>query len=173
MDIIKYSDNPDDLSNCKSFDEYIKKLARCIERLSEYLTKKGILVILIGDVRKNGNYFPLGAYVQVLYRKELKAKIIKIQHGTRSGAFAKLYGNIIMIMHEEVLVLGGFTKVTWRALIQRVFDELNADQLSLPEIYHALKNHPKRLTNTTFKATIRRTLQENGRSSQKGLWAWK
>jgi hypothetical protein len=169
--IVKYSRNPADLSNCKTFEEYVKKLAYCVERLSEYLTNKGVLAVLLGDVRKNGCYYPLGAYVQVLFRKELKAKLIKIQHGVLSDRqFWKLYGNTIRIMHEEVLVLSSFSQITWRGLIRRVFDELNADQLTLPEIYKLLEKHPKRLTNLTFKATIRRTLQESAVNISKGVW---
>lgn len=169
--IIRYSANPADLSNCKTFDEYMKKLSKCVERLAEYLTKNGILVMLSGDVRKDGQYYPLGAYVQVLYRQELRSKIIKIQHGCQSNRFN--YGNIIRIAHEEVLVLSKFKKITWRQLNQRVFDELNAEQLTLPELYKALEKHPKRTTNSTFKATIRRTVQENGKSIRKGVWKLK
>jgi len=169
MNIITYSDNPQDLSNCKTFSEYMQKLAICIERLGEYLTEKGILVVQIGDVRSKGKYYPLGAYVQVLFRKELKDKIIKIQHNVRSGGL--FYGHkLIRIMHEEVLCLRNFTPVTWENLVKRVFIELDATQLPLSQIYAQLAKHPKIGGNPTFQATIRRTLQETAQPVSRGVW---
>jgi len=167
--IIKFSDDPADLSNCKTFSEYMRKLSFCLERLSEYLSPNGILILQIGDVRKKGKFYPLGAYVQVLYRKQLKDKIIKIQHGCQSNN--NFYpGNFIRIMHEEVLCLKNFEPVTWQQLIRRVFEELNATQLTLPEIYKPLMKHPKTLTNPTFQATVRKNIQRIGVSKKRGIW---
>lgn len=53
-DIIRYSDDSRDMSNIRKFDEFMQKLFGGLERLSEYLTENGILVLLIGDVRKQG-----------------------------------------------------------------------------------------------------------------------
>jgi hypothetical protein len=39
------------------------------------------------------------------------------------------------------------------------------------ELYSRLQNHPKRLTNPTWKATVRRTLQENAKQLDLGLWS--
>ncbi len=84
----------------------MQKLFDGLNRLSEYLTENGVLVLLIGDVRRQGEYFPLGAYVQVFRRSELKAKLVKTQHNVMSSN--RMYGGkFIPIMHEEVLVLKG------------------------------------------------------------------
>lgn len=170
-DIIRYSDDPRDLSNCGSFGEFMQKLFTLIDRLREYLTEDGVLVLQIGDVRKNGEYFPLGAYVAVFHRKELKAKIIKVQHNVTSNS--RIYGGrFIPIMHEEIYVLKGGKKITWKELVIRTLKELGGEA-SLAELYAALSNHPKRLENPTFQATIRRTLQESeAERVRPGLWAW-
>jgi hypothetical protein len=46
--------------------------------------------------------------------------------------------------------------------------------VKLKELYEAISHHPKILTNPTYTATIRRTLQEaeEARRVQPGLWKW-
>jgi hypothetical protein len=171
-DIIKYSDDPRDLSNCKTFEEYIQKLFTIIDRLREYLTDNGVLVVQIGDIRKHGEYYPLGAYIAVFHRKELKAKIIKIQHNVSSNS--KPYGGkFIPIMHEEIYVLRGGKRITWKELVLRTLRELGGEA-ELKELYEAISHHPKILTNPTYTATIRRTLQETPEVQRvrPGLWRW-
>lgn len=169
MDIIKYSDDPRDMSIGK-FDEFMQKLFEGLNRLSEYLTENGVLVLLIGDVRRQGEYYPLGAYVQVFRRKELKAKLIKVQHNvTSSNRFYS--GKFIPIMHEECLILRGSKRLTWRELVLRTLKELGGEA-ALGELYAAIANHPKHLSNPTYPATVRRTLQESAAPVGKGLWRW-
>lgn len=83
--IVRYSDNPMDLSNCRSFDEFKRKLVQSIERLFLAVKPGGIIAILIGDKRKNGQYYPL--FKTILNGQSigtLKAIIIKAQHNCRS-----------------------------------------------------------------------------------------
>lgn len=58
-DIIRCSDNPRDLSNCKTVEEFEVKLKQSTERLFECLKPGGILAVLIGDKRKSGKYYAL------------------------------------------------------------------------------------------------------------------
>lgn len=168
-DIIQYSDSPRDMSNAESLDEYLHLLFKAIEILSQYLSKNGVLVLQIGDKRRRGEYYPLGAYVQVFRRKELKAKLVKVQHNMKSSA-KKYGGNFIPIIHEEVLVMADFTQLTWRELVLRALEELGGEA-TLSELYETLKAHPKREKNRTYKATIRRTVQESARQVDLGKWA--
>ena len=105
--IIRYSDNPKDLSNCRTLGEFEFKLRQSVERLSQALRPRGILAILIGDKRKHGNYFAL--FRTLLLNSEigqLKAIIIKIQHNCHSDW--KKYGSknpfLIPIKHEYCLL---------------------------------------------------------------------
>ncbi len=167
-DIIVYSNNPKDLSSIHEFDGFMQKLFQAIKRLGEYLSEHGVLVVLIGDVRKKGEYYPLGAYIQVFHRKELKAKLIKIQHHCQSSQ--KHYSvKFIPLMHEEVLVLAGFKKLTWRELILRTLQELGGE-VYLKDLYQIIAKHPKQCSNPTYQSTVRRTLQEDAIPVDRGLW---
>jgi hypothetical protein len=81
-------------------------------------------VVLLGNMRKNGSYYPLPAYLEVTFRAELKEELIKIQHNVSSAK--KEYPNYdwIPIMHEKVLVFAGFKPITWDELVLRALDEL-------------------------------------------------
>jgi len=106
-DIIRYSDNPKDLSNCNTLYDFEDKLNRAAERLSKAVRPGGVMAVLIGDKRKNGNYFAL--FRTLLFNKkigQLKAIIIKVQHNTRSSRTRYMSGNpfFIPIQHEYCLV---------------------------------------------------------------------
>ena len=106
-DIVRYSDNPMDLSNCDSLDDFERKLVQSIERLFKAVRPGGILAILIGDKRKNGQYYPL--FKSILNTGDigtLKAIIIKIQHHCRSDRNVYPSSNpfLIPIKHEYCLV---------------------------------------------------------------------
>ena len=69
----------------------------------------GILVVLIGDKRKDGRYYPL---LRTLLMNpmpgRLKAIIIKLQHNVRSERVRYSTGNpfLMPIRHEYCLVWG-------------------------------------------------------------------
>ena len=106
-DIIRYSKDPKDLSNCDTLERFEQKLNLSVERLIGTVKPGGIMVILIGDKRKNGTYYPL---FRTLFMNqnigELKAIIIKIQHHCQSDR--REYGTanpfLIPIKHEYCLV---------------------------------------------------------------------
>ncbi len=106
-DIIKYSKNPKDLSNCVSLHDYEDKLNMSVEMISKVVRPGGIMAILIGDKRKCGNYYAL--FRTLLFNKkigQLKAIIIKIQHNTRSDGARYISRNpfFIPIKHEYCLI---------------------------------------------------------------------
>jgi hypothetical protein len=167
--MIRYSDDPRDLSNCATIGEFNKKLTNTVGRLSEYLSENGHMVVLLGNMRKGGSYYPLGAYLEVTYRDELKEELIKLQHNTSSSYKEYASDSFIPIAHEKVLVFAGFKRITWAELVTRALKELGGSATN-QEMYTALSSHPKTLTNPTFKATIRRTLQENATQLDLGVW---
>ena len=106
-DIIRYSNDPKDLSNCDTLEEFEQKLSLSVERLLGTLKPGGIMAILIGDKRKNGTYYPLMRTLLMNQNiGDLKAIIIKIQHHCQSDK--KEYGTrnpfLIPIKHEYCLV---------------------------------------------------------------------
>ena len=106
-DIVRYSDDPKDLSNCQSLEEFELKLSRSVERLFQAVNPGGILAVLIGDKRKDGKYYPL--FRSPLSNPnigELKAIIMKLQHNCRSDSKGYPAKNpfLIPIQHEYCLV---------------------------------------------------------------------
>jgi len=84
-DIIRYSGDPKDLSNCGSVEDFEDRLNQSAAKLYESVRPGGVLVVLIGDKRKNGSYYPLFRTL-LSNRKigQLKAIIIKVQYNCRS-----------------------------------------------------------------------------------------
>jgi hypothetical protein len=106
-DIIRYSDNPNDLSNCKTLKEYEVKLNQSVARLAQAVKPGGILAILIGDKRKDGSYYPLSRTLLSNIRiGHLRAIIIKIQYNCRSDRRNYYAHNpfFIPIKHEYCLI---------------------------------------------------------------------
>ncbi len=106
-DIIRYSDNPNDLSNCDSLDDFERRLIQSVNRLFNTVKPGGIIAILSGDKRKNGQYYPL--FKTLLNNQSigrLKAIIIKIQHHCKSDRKAYPFYNpfLIPIKHEYCLL---------------------------------------------------------------------
>jgi hypothetical protein len=105
-DIIRYSADPRDLSVCRTIDEFEDKLNRSAQRLFSVIKQGGVLAVLIGDKRKNGQYYAL--FKSLLANPNLgvlRAIIIKIQHNCKSQA--KDYGSsrfLIPIRHEYCLI---------------------------------------------------------------------
>jgi hypothetical protein len=106
-DIVHYSGNPQDLCNCKSFEDFESKLNKSVERISQNVKPGGIIAILIGDKRKAGKYYAL--FRKLLTNSnigDLKAIIIKIQNNCRSDrqTYSSKNPFLIPIKHEYCLV---------------------------------------------------------------------
>ena len=106
-DIIRYSDDRRDLSTCQTLGEFEDKLNKSVERLYQAVRPGGILAVLIGDKRRNGNYYALFRTLLVNEKTgQLKSIIIKIQHNTTSSRTSYPSSNpfFIPIKHEYCLV---------------------------------------------------------------------
>lgn len=168
--MIRYSDDIRDLSNAKTFSDFIDHLLALMERLNEYLTENGHLAVLIGDMRKKGQIYPFGAYLQVFHRKELKDKIVKVQQNIHlHKSFYGLKRSFVPLIHEEVLIFRAWKRLTWEALVVRVLREVGG-QACLTVLYEVVAKHPKTATNPTWKATVRRTLQQVALPVSRGEW---
>jgi hypothetical protein len=103
--IIRYSNkNPNDLSNCDSYEEFRRLLMVCLKRCYEALELGGRLAILIGDVRRSGKYTPIVKDVLNLPIGEIRSIIIKLQHNCTSDR--KMYGKMedVPIKHEYCVI---------------------------------------------------------------------
>ena len=106
-DIIRYSDDSKDLSNCRNLEDFEARLNQSVERLYQSVRNGGVLAVLIGDKRKRGSYYPLFKTL-LTNRKigQLRAIIIKVQHNCRSSQrqYRSQSPFLIPIRHEYCLV---------------------------------------------------------------------
>jgi len=104
-DLIKYSDHPNDLSNAKTWDDFLDKLAICMNKL---LRKTKVLALLIGDVLKDKDYY---CALEILYpfRQRIFRVLIKERFTVLGikGFYDAMEENRIPLRHEYVVLLKG------------------------------------------------------------------
>lgn len=104
-DIVKYSDDPRDLSNIRSYKDFIENLAHACKRLLAALEPKGgHLAVLLGDVRKRGKYYFIFRDLISKLGEPDYPILIKAQHNVTS--FGRRYSieYFIPLAHEYVLI---------------------------------------------------------------------
>lgn len=104
---VRYSDNTEgDLSCIDDFDEFCAALMRCLGRCAVALNPGGHLAVLVGDVRRGGNYYSVLRELLSSDQNfgQLRSIIIKAQH--RSASRRKRYVmEDPLIQHEYCVVI--------------------------------------------------------------------
>jgi len=102
--IIEYGSGSGDLSNLESYERFREMLMVCLERCYRALELGGRLAILVGDVRRKGQYTPIIKDVMNFPHGEIRSVIIKVQHNCTSDR--KRYGKMedVPIRHEYCVV---------------------------------------------------------------------
>lgn len=113
-DIIKFSDDPRDLCNAKTTEEFLRWFQDVVENFSELLEKGRYLTLVIGDKYSAGKWVPLGFYTmqQVLdCGYDLKSIIVKNMAGNRAKLnrehlwrYRALVGGFYIFKHEYVML---------------------------------------------------------------------
>jgi tRNA G10 N-methylase Trm11 len=87
MDIVKFTENKNDLSQIDNINEFVKKFRVICENTIKYLDKNRYFALVIGDVYKNSEVIPLGFYCMDMIKRNFKVKlkgtIIKNIEGNR------------------------------------------------------------------------------------------
>lgn len=65
LNMVKYGDDEDDLSNFK-FDEFLAKMERIFKKNFELLEDDGVYSVLVGDWRHGGQIIPITAHITLL-----------------------------------------------------------------------------------------------------------
>ncbi len=189
-DIIKYEKQRKkyseyDLSNNMPYEDFIKKLDIVNEKIYHSLINGGRHAILIGDVRKKGQYFSI--IKDMKWYGELESHIIKIQHNCMSNN--KIYNDssFIPIKHEHILVfrknmiwifsqkstinikqnIMTITEITWRDLIQATLEYLK-NKATIDDIYNILSKSKKAENNNHVREKIRQVLNSNNNFKKYG-----
>jgi hypothetical protein len=75
MDIVKFTQDEDDLSQIGDINEFIKKFKTICENTLKHLEKGRYFAIVIGDVYKNSEVIPLGFYCMDMIKRNFKVKL--------------------------------------------------------------------------------------------------
>lgn len=113
-DIIKFSNNKDDLSNAKSVQDFLKMFGEIVDNFFPVLSKGRYCAVVIGDKYYSGEWIPLGFYVmqEMLNRGfKLKSTIIKNFEQTTAKRNQKelwryraLAGGFYIFKHEYIFL---------------------------------------------------------------------
>ena len=184
----------DDLSRCASDEDFLEKIQVALLNQRAATKAGGMYGLLIGDLRRNGQYKSYQAdCIARMSKSELAAVVIKAQHNCVSDSrqYAKM--KHMRILHEyiilwskpkEVMVsilsdLAGMAKqhatalrATWKAVVRHALITLGG-KAKLEDIYSAVANAaPSQLAgNNNWQAKIRQTLQLIAQPVERGIWA--
>lgn len=113
-DIIKFSDDENDLSNSESLDMFLDNFRQVVKNTSAILEKGRYCAVVIGDKYANGQLVPLGFYCMQAMQQEgltLKATIVKNFEETKGKANQKalwqqraLKNGLYLFKHEYIFV---------------------------------------------------------------------
>jgi 16S rRNA G966 N2-methylase RsmD len=115
MDIVKFTEHKDDLSQVDNINVFVKKFKVVCENSLKYLDKGRYFAIVIGDIYKNSEVIPLGFYCMDMIKRNFKVKlkgtIIKNIEGNRgklgSGGiwrYRALNSDYYIFKHEYIYV---------------------------------------------------------------------
>ena len=113
-DIIKFSDDPNDLSNSPDLKTFLSNYGKVVENTVKILEKGRYCALVIGDKYANGEIVPLGFYcMQVMqqYNLQLKAILVKNFGETKGKANQEalwrrraLQNGLYIFKHEYIMV---------------------------------------------------------------------
>lgn len=115
MDIVKFTDKPDDLSQISNLKEFVGKFKIVCENSLQYLDKNRYFAIVVGDVYKNGEVLPLAFYCMDMIKRyfsvKLKGIIVKNIEGNRGKIgqnniwkYRALNSDYFIFKHEYIFV---------------------------------------------------------------------
>ena len=115
MDIVKFTENKNDLSNINNLDMFLDKFKLICENTLKYLDKNRYFAIVIGDIYKNSEVIPLSFYCMDMIKKnfnvKLKGTIVKNIEGNRGKLgvggiwrYRALISDYYIFKHEYIFV---------------------------------------------------------------------
>jgi len=182
-EMISYSGNlwgtphPDDLSRCGNGDGFINRLEIALMNIYDPLKEGGHYSVLIGDMRRNGEYFSWQADIIGLGIGKLRNVLIKQQHNCFSNT-VQYSGSFIPIAHEFLLVfmkdrhIVSFGQMllqkderiarrqagTWKQIVYQVLQDLGG-KATIEETLNVVMKRIDPQGNQHVAAKIRQTLQ--------------
>jgi len=113
-DIIKFSEDPNDLSNTATLDDFLEAFGQVVDNACSVLEKNRYCAVVIGDKYANSEIVPLGFYCMELMRRrgyKHKATIVKNFDSTKGKAnqhgiwrYRALSNDFYVFKHEYIFV---------------------------------------------------------------------
>lgn len=179
-----------DTSQCKSVDEFLEKSQVMLLNQREATKAGGIYTTLIGDMRKDGNFFSFQSdFIKMMPKNELFSVVIKQQHNMMSNS--RTYASKTIFIHHEYLIIFKRSSMTlaavawnkakeiqsalqasWRSYVRTALMNLGG-QAPLEKIYQEIETiaGDKVKGNPNHQAKVRQTLQMHFTNVQRGVWA--
>ena len=114
FDIIKFSDDPRDLSNAASVEDFLGRLGQVVARTAEVLDTGRYLALVIGDKYADGEWIPLGfRAMEVVIGAGFTLKSIVVKNFEQTTAkrtqkelwrYRALLGGFYIFKHEYVFI---------------------------------------------------------------------
>jgi SAM-dependent methyltransferase len=115
LDIVKFTDDANDLSQIGNLKDFIGKFRTVCENSLKYLDKNRYFAIVVGDVYKNGEVLPLAFYCMDMIKRSFAAKlkgiIVKNIEGNRGKIgqnniwkYRALNSDYFTFKHEYIFV---------------------------------------------------------------------
>lgn len=168
----------DDLSQCASWDEFIKRLNHCMLKQYAALEKGGRMFTLVGDMKKSGRLYSMIS--DICKPGQLEQIIIKAQHNCWSDTQSYSNNNFVPIVHEYLIVtrkdpgmsllvpvslpqrytmdLRKTSHTSWRDALLAILED--GGEMTLAELYDQMKDSPKTKANRFWQEKIRQTVQD-------------
>lgn len=183
-----YDPKPYDLGRM-DWDKFVKAMNYCCLKMYSALANNGHFAILMGDIRRQGEYRSM--LLDIAKPGTVESIVIKRQNNTMSGY--KSYGkklSFIPIEQEYLLILKKTSpymlnysyvahaeldirdskNATWKDVVYAVITMLGGEA-SLSAIYKEIEGHEKCKSNQHWQAKVRQCLQMgNYVSNGKGYW---
>ncbi len=113
-DIIKFSDNPDDLSNCLDLSAFLDSFGKVVDNTSLLLEKNRYCAVVIGDKYANSQVVPLGFECMNVFLQRgfiLKAILVKNFGETKGKSnkqgiwrYRALASDFYIFKHEYIMI---------------------------------------------------------------------
>ena len=116
MDIVNFTDRPEDLSKISNVNEFISKFVEAVNNVWCYLKVGKYFCLVIGDIYRNSEVVPLGFYLMYAIKRnfscKLKGIVVKDMVGNRAKIgieslwrYRALKSDNFLFKHEYIFVL--------------------------------------------------------------------
>ncbi len=113
-DIIKFSDNENDISNSASLESFLENFGKVVDNTTQHLEKNRYCAVVIGDKYANSEIIPLGFHCMNLFLQrgfKLKAILVKNFEDTKGKSNQKaiwryraLASDFYIFKHEYIII---------------------------------------------------------------------